>query len=219
MGHYTSHAGVELKLTPDSDGVTFHLGGAFIAPLPPKPPVAAKDKPPPVRLITPERAANGTHADGAVRFACITGPVVQIAPDTFRVAYNRACGRGNLWSSDIWLVAYHPGDAAYKTAVQQAVLKLPRHESGKEQHIAFAPIPDQSAGATDVKLRLESDAGLPVFAYVREGPAEIVGDTLHVTAIPVRAKRPVAVTVVAWQMGDANTKAARPVERTFMVGR
>ena len=56
--------------------------------------------------------------------------------------------------------------------------------------------------------------------YVREGPAEVDGDTLRMTAIPPRAKFPVRVTVVAWQFGRATEpmlKAAASVERTFLI--
>jgi hypothetical protein len=56
--------------------------------------------------------------------------------------------------------------------------------------------------------------------FVREGPAEITGDTLRFTAVPPRAKFPLAVTVVAWELGRATEprrQAATPVERTFFL--
>ena len=59
---------------------------------------------------------------------------------------------------------------------------------------------------------------MPVSYYVREGPAEIDGDTLRFTALPPRAKFPVKVTVVAWHFGHAaepSLKAAAAVERIF----
>jgi hypothetical protein len=61
-----------------------------------------------------------------------------------------------------------------------------------------------------------------VLFYVREGPAEIEGNTLRFTAIPPRAKFPLRVAVVAWQLGrdvpPASSDAA-PVERTFAIVR
>jgi hypothetical protein len=55
---------------------------------------------------------------------------------------------------------------------------------------------------------------------VREGPAEVDGDTLKFTAIPPKAKFPVKVTVVAWQHGrssEPKLKTAEPVAREFLI--
>lgn len=218
----TSHAGVELKFEPGDDGVTFQLGAEFIAPLPPKPPLAAKDKPPPPSVITPIPAASGMHAAGEVRIERITGPVAQLGAQTFRVALNRASALGGPFGGDIWLYAWHPGDAHYKSAVQQAVLKLPQTRVGAEQTITFDPVADQQVGVTSLSLRATSSAGsaAKVYFYVREGPAEVDGDTLRFTGIPPRAKLPLSVTVIAWQLGRATEpklKAAAPVERTFLI--
>ena len=70
------------------------------------------------------------------------------------------------------------------------------------------------------KLRATSDAGAPVYYYVREGPAEVEGDTLRFTKLPPRAKFPVRVTVVAWQYGrslEPKLQSAAPVEQSFFV--
>jgi hypothetical protein len=67
---------------------------------------------------------------------------------------------------------------------------------------------------------LDTVPDVPVHYYVREGPAEIEGDTLKFTAIPPRAKYPVKVTVIAWQWGrsiEPKLKTAEPVERTFNI--
>ena len=214
----TSHAGVELRFLPLADGITFRLGADFIAPLPPKPPVAAKDAPPPPSVVTPVAAAPGTHAIGTVRVSRITGPVARVDDSTFRVALNRTASTNDRRGAAIWLLAEHSGDATYKSAVQQATMRLPGNTTGTEQRIAFPEIPDQKAGAQTLKLAAVSDAGVPVSYYVREGPAEIDGDTLRFTALPPRAKFPVKVTVVAWHFGHAaepSLKAAAAVERIF----
>ena len=77
----TSHAGVELKFHPLDDGITFRLTADFIAPLPLKLPIAAKDKPPPPTIVTPTAAAPGAHAVGAVLVSRITGPVARVDGD------------------------------------------------------------------------------------------------------------------------------------------
>ncbi len=220
----TSHAGVELKFLPREDGVTFQLTGEFIVPLPPRPPVAAKDKPPAPVVITPSAASGGTHALGAVHVSRITGPVTQVDANTFRVQFNRAASPTDKRAQDIWLLASHPGDAQYKSAVQQAVLKFPRNTQGEPQHITFPEIPDQKIGAKSLTLAATSSAGADakVYFYVREGPAEIDGDTLRFTAIPPRAKLPIKVTVVAWQFGRATQpeiQAADPIVKTMLLSK
>jgi hypothetical protein len=84
-------------------------------------------------------------------------------------------------------------------------------------------IPDQKAGTSmpPVKLAARSSAKIPVYYYVREGPAEVDdAGTLTFTPVPPRSKYPVSVTVVAWQWGrsiDPLIQSAKPVERTFTI--
>jgi hypothetical protein len=224
----SSHAGVELKFAPLDDGITFHVSGTFIDPLPAKPPVAAKDAPPPTVIVSPHFAPADTHAAGDVEISRIYGPVAKLDANTFRVALDRAASANDRRTSDIWLLASHPGDARYKSAVQQAVIHLPRNTTGGDQTIDFPAIPAQSekllhaAASASLKLAARSSAGVPVCYYVREGPAEIEGNTLRFTAIPSRAKFPITITVVACQAGrstEPKLKAATPVEQSFRIER
>ena len=98
-------------------------------------------------------------------------------------------------------------------------MTLPSNTSGKPQTITFPAIGDVSADAWEVGLAATSDAGLRVRYFVREGPAEVEGATLKLTAIPPRAKFPVKVTVVAWQLGNREFNAATPVEHTILLAR
>lgn len=216
----TSHTGVELKFLPDADGLTFRLNADFVAPLPPKPPVAAKDKPPPVQTVEPTPATPGSHATDAVRVTPIVGPVEQLAPDTFRVAFNRTASTTDARDHDIWLLASHPGDGEFKGAVQQALLRVPHFTAGAPQTITSPPIENQPSGTATVPLHATSDAGVPVGYFVREGPAFVRDGVLHLTPLPPRAKLPMKITVVAWQLGrgvEPRLLAASPVERTFEV--
>ena len=89
---------------------------------------------------------------------------------------------------------------------------------GPPQQITFDAPSAVRVGTATVKLSATSDSKLPVGFYVREGPAEVNGDTLKLTTLPPRAKFPVKVTVVAWQFGratDPKIQSAEPVERTF----
>ena len=111
-------------------------------------------------------------------------------------------------------------DAKDPRAVQQAVIPIPKNAQGRDQVIDFPPIADQVAGAGAVRLTASSSAGLPVRYYVREGPAEVVGDQIKLLPIPPRAKFPVKVTVIAWQWGRAaepKVKTAELVERSFFI--
>lgn len=216
----TTHTGVELTFPAESEGLTFRLSGDFITPLPPRPPIAAKDKPPPPTKTMPTPASPGMHAVGVVSISPITGPVEQIAPNTFRVAFSRIFPPTEKHGQDIWLLASHPGDSEYKGGVQQALLRLPRFTEGTPQTITFPAIADQPLGTPTVALTAVSDAGAPVGYYVREGPAYVREGVLHLTPLPPRAKLPVKVTVVAWQLGRATEpklQAAPPVERTFLL--
>ena len=77
-----------------------------------------------------------------------------------------------------------------------------------------------TVGPPSATLNGTSSSGLPLYYYVREGPACIEGNTLRFTPIPPRAKFPVKVPVVAWQWGrpiDPKIKSATPVERTILI--
>ena len=93
-------------------------------------------------------------------------------------------------------------------------------KAGKPQKITFDAIPNQKVGVKEIKLHATSDSGMPVRFFVKVGPAEIHGDRLVFTPIPLRAKMPVTVTVGAWQWGRSTEPAvqtAEIVERDFQI--
>lgn len=154
----------------------------------------------------------------------ICGPVVKINDTTFKVAFYRIGFNNPKRSNDIWLMASQQGDQVYKSAVQQADMRIPiTNTAGREQKITFPPITDQQEGVKVVKLNAFSDADVPVEYYVKDGPAEIKNRMLYLTKIPPRSKFPLKVTVVAWQYGynnaDRKIKSAIPVERNFLIRR
>ena len=198
---------VTLHFIPmNDDGISFRLAATFLD--------AVTDLPNHTRWARQPVGTPLGHASGGgpILFTRITGPIAQTGADTFAIHLDRLSSTMDRRKTDIWLYASHPGDGEYKSMVQQAMMRLAPNTVGAEQHLTFAPIPDQRAGvgvgAADLKplkLTATSDAGMPVYYYVREGPAEIEGHgegaVLKFTAIPVRAKFPLAVTVVAWQWG------------------
>ncbi|MEI7912510.1 MAG: hypothetical protein WCK77_23020 [Verrucomicrobiota bacterium] len=209
-----THLQVQLKFAPQADGITFKLGGGF------------HDVVPPIstRLAgwaqLPVNAPIGHAQPGPLAIDPICGPVRKVSADTFAFQLQKeTLLRTNAERYEIDFALTQPGDAEYKPAVQQAQMFVPaRCTLGTGQHIAFPEIPDQKVGAESVKLQAVSDAGVPVGYLVREGPAEVSGDTLSFTRIPPRAKFPVKVTVVAWQHGlPDKLKTAEPVARTFQL--
>ncbi len=202
------------RFLPEADGLTFHLTTAFLNSVPKESSKAT--------LWTGLYAnARLTHATkgGPITLSRIVGPFVQTTPDTFRLRFGRAEYTENHRNHDLWLVAAHPGDAHHKSIVQQVMVHVAPTRDGADQHLTFPAIPDQPAGtATSLRLTATSDAGLPVSYYVREGPAEIDGDTLRFTPVPPRSKYPIEITVCAWQFGrpvDPKVNTAARVERTF----
>jgi hypothetical protein len=211
-----THQQVNLKFEPQADGVTFQLQATFLDSVP------GGSKNPARWAQLPVGSPLGHPTSGGpVKISRISGPVEQLSADTFAVRFNRSSIPADRRAGDIWLLAEHPGDTKYKSAVQQALLKIPlQNKDGAEQHITFPKIFDAKAGTKTLRLNATSDAGATVYYYVREGPAEIDGDTLHFIKIPPRAKFPVKVTVVAWQYGrvdEPKLKSAEPVERTFYI--
>ena len=151
----------------------------------------------------------------------IVGPAEQVGPNTFKVALDRQYSPHEARSQEVWFYASNPGDAHYKSAVQQALLRLPLFTAGAAQAIDFPAIADQKLGAKSVALSAKSSAGAAVGYYVREGPAYVRDGVLYFTALPPRAKLPVKVTVVAWQFGRGTAPklaAAEPVARTLLLG-
>jgi hypothetical protein len=209
-----THQQVTLKFLPVDDGSTFKLTGAFLDTVPPGRPEGWTG-------LTAGSPVSHAAGGGPVVINRICGPVEKLSDDTFAIRFYRMGMNNAKRSSDIWLVATHPGDEQYRRAAQQSELRFPlQNKDGADQTISFPEIPNQQAGATSLKLNATSSAGAAIHYYVLSGPAEIEGDTLRITSVPPRSKWPVKVTVVAWQWGrsiEPKLKTATPVERTFFI--
>lgn len=212
-----AHQQFNLKFMPEADGITFKVHTAFYDTVPggsPRPAGWA-------HMAVGTKIGHSTNG-GPIKLDRITGPFVKLNDSTFRVQPQMG-----FWefphSYELWFSATHPGDQEYKCAVQQALMPLPvKNTKGAEQHITFSAISDQYPGKKGIKLQAISDAKVLVGFYVLEGPAEIEGDHLNITTIPVRSKFPVKVTVVAWQYGNSNEpklQTAIPVERSFLINK
>jgi len=211
-----THQQVNLNFAPQNDGVTFHLQACFLDAVP-----GGSKNPSKWTGLSAGSPLGHATGGGSVKISRISGPVEQLSADTFAVRFNRSSIPADRRMGDIWLLASQPGDAHFKSAVQQALLKIPlKLQDGMEQHITFPEIADVKEGIQKIKLHATSDAGVPVYFYVREGPAEVDGDTLHLTTIPPRAIFPIKVTIVAWQYGrsvEPKLKSAELVVQTFQI--
>jgi hypothetical protein len=209
-----THLQLTPKFEPETDGITFKLAGAFYDSVP------SGSTRLPGWTQQPTNTPLGHANSGAISVDPISGPIKKVSADTFAVDFKReTLLTTNARSYELVFAATHPGDAEYKSAVQQGHLFVPaKITQGAEQHITFPEIPDVKAGTKSLTLNATSDANVPVHYFVREGPAEIDGDMLKFTKVPPRAKFPVKITVVAWQYGCATErkiKSAEPVSRTF----
>ncbi|WP_321345265.1 hypothetical protein [uncultured Draconibacterium sp.] len=196
-----SHAGVVGKFRPEADNPTFYLKAVLVDTL--------------------HAALSNVYAEGRPLIDRICGPVKKVNDTTFTVRFYRMGLNNTKRTGDIWLLAHHSGDENYKSAVQQFNMRIPfRLEEGEEQNIDFGEITDQTQGAKSVSLHAKSSSGLPVYFYVKEGPAVVEDGKLVFTKIPPRSKYPVKVTVVAWQYGkmtEPKVQSAEPVEQSFMI--
>jgi hypothetical protein len=210
------HLQVDLKFEPEADGVTFKVSGAFYDQVPGGSPRL------PGWAGLPVGSPLGHSRLGEISIDPICGPFEKIAPDTFRVCFQKETMQAaNARTYELVFAASHPGDGEYKPAVQQAHMFIPaRNTEGAEQHLVFPEIPRQKAGTKSVALHATADSGRAVYYFVREGPAEVTDGLLQLTPIPPRAKFPVKVTVVAWQFGSATDpkwQTAAPIARTFEI--
>lgn len=193
------HAGVTVEFLPEEDGVTFHLKAIYTDSL--------------------RTAIADGHPKKMPEITRICGPVVKENDTTFIVRFYRMGMNNPKRTGDIRLLASSDGDKNYKSAVQQLNIRIPyRNTEGRRQYILFPGIKDVKIGVKSISLRATSDCGLPVYYYVKEGPAEVQDGKLVFTKIPPRAKFPIKVTVVAWQYGKAGiVRTAEPVERSFFI--
>jgi hypothetical protein len=209
---------VDLAFLPLADGATFRLKTSYMSFVPGD--ATHNQNAARWAYLPPGSPLGHAAGGGSIELHKIVGPVIQTGMNTFRVAFNRVSSTRDGRDNDIWLWASQAGDAKYKNIVQQAHMRIPDFNQGAPQRITFPEIPGQKAGTKSLKLGAVSDSGREVYYYVREGPAEIDGDELQFTRIPPRAKFPVKVTVVAWQLGrdgDPKLKTATPVEQTFEI--
>lgn len=196
-----SHVRMSPSFQPEADGVTFHLKAVY--------------------TDTLRNEYSQEHGTRPIRMSRICGPVEVVNDTTFTVRFYRMGLDNPKRTGGICLMASVKQDHKYRSAVQQVEIRIPyRNKEGISQRIIFPKLSDVKASVKKISLNGTADSGLPVYYYVKEGPAEIKGDKLVLTKIPPRAKFPVKVTVVAWQYGrsgEPKVQTAEAVEQSFYI--
>ena len=196
-----SHVRMSPSFQPEADGVTFHLKAVY--------------------TDTLRNEYSKEHSTHPIRISRICGPVEVVNDTTFTVRFYRMGLDNPKRTGGICLMASVKQDHKYRSAVQQVEIRIPyRNKEGISQRIIFPKLSDVKASVKEISLNGTADSGLPVYYYVKEGPAEIKGDKLVLTKIPPRAKFPVKVTVVAWQYGrsgEPKVQTAEAVEQSFYI--
>ena len=196
-----SHVRMSPSFQPEADGVTFHLKAVY--------------------TDTLRNEYSKEHSTHPIRMSRICGPVEVVNDTTFTVRFYRMGLDNPKRTGGICLMASVKQDHKYRSAVQQVEIRIPyRNKEGISQRIIFPKLSDVKASVKEISLNGTADSGLPVYYYVKEGPAEIKGDKLALTKIPPRAKFPVKVTVVAWQYGcsgEPKVQTAEAVEQSFYI--
>lgn len=211
----STHLQVDPRFMPMEDGVTFNLEAAFYDTVP-----GGSPRLPNWSELPAGSPIGHSQSNEPVLIERICGPFRKLSPNTFML---QLC-RGTEVTNNNYVFTFaakHPGDSEYKAAVQQGQMTIPAIlTEGADQKITFPAYSNQKAGAKELKLNATSDASVPVYFYVLEGPAEVEGNVLRFTKIPPKAKFPVKVTVVAWQYGrssEPKLKSAKSVERSFFI--
>ena len=196
-----SHVRMFPSFQPEADGVTFHLKAVY--------------------TDTLRNEYSKEHSTRPIRMSRICGPVEVVNDTTFTVRFYRMGLDNPKRTGGICLMASVKQDHKYRSAVQQVEIRIPyRNKEGIPQRIIFPKLSDVKASVKEISLKGTADSGLPVYYYVKEGPAEIKRDKLVLTKIPPRAKFPVKVTVVAWQYGrsgEPKVQTAEAVEQSFYI--
>lgn len=194
-----SHARITATFQPESDGLTFCMNAVY--------------------TDSSRVFRSNEHSRKKIKLSRICGPVEQVNDTTFTIRFYRMGLDNPKRTPSFWLLAESEGDEEYKSTVQQFTMNIPyRITNGKEQEIVFPALEDVKSSTRKVVLNAKATSALPVYYYVKEGPAEICGNEIRLTKIPPRSKYPVRVTVVAWQYGiEGEWKSAEAVERRFLI--
>jgi hypothetical protein len=199
---YTIDAGVRFFFSKPvwvDDGMTLEVHPAWWDKVPPR---------------WPNVGEPATNGGTPIKVKTVAGILKPISDRKFRIEYDALSpategGRNTF-------MAYSDGNEEYRHCEQVGM--LPKNfgpgTKGKDNTITFPPIGNLKTTSAPVPLNATADTGLKVQYYVAEGPATVVEGKLVISEVPVRAKFPIKIRVVAWQFGslvEPLVKGATPV--------
>jgi hypothetical protein len=161
------------------------------------------------QTITFPAIANHTFGDPAITLDAA-------ASSGLLVSFSVVSGPATLTSSNVLTLngagivtvqASQPGNSSYNPA---SSTNVSFNVSRANQSIAFAPVPNHSAGDAPFALAATTSSGLPVYFNILSGPA--INSNNIVTLLGGGA-----VTAIAWQPGNSNYNAAATVQQSFAV--
>ncbi len=161
-----------------------------------------------------------THTGAPITLKLVGGPAVISGTDKVRIAFDNLAPATE--GGRVTFAAFSPASETHRYTEQVGMLQkdFKGFSKGADNTITFPPI-NGPLGSEPIPLKASSSAGLPVEFYVAYGPAEVADGKLVVSQIPVRAKKPIEVKIVAYQFGSAiepQVKTAAAVEQTLQVG-
>lgn len=183
----------------EDDGITFTVKGIMLSQMPDS-------------FITAKQPLPAVKDAPVTEWVC--GQFKPLGNNRFQVMLDRS------WPNTAnYIGVRQKGNDSLRPIFQPGGLTLPRNTQGKSQKITFTPIADVKVSKKSIALDATSDAGLPVQFYVVAGPSIIENNKLIFTPIPPKTKYPIAVTVAAWQWGNAKQgiKMAEIVKQTFYI--
>ncbi len=145
-------------------------------------------------------------------------PLVAAASSGLPVSFNVLAGPASLSNNVLRLLgagavtveASQPGNDSFNPALP---VDVSFNVAKADQAIAFASVPDKSAGDPTFALSATASSGLPVYFDIVSGPALL--NTNNVVGLLGGG----TVTVSAWQPGNSNYNAAATAQRSFNVAR
>lgn len=177
--------------------------------------------------VYPERKWNGFagkpagHSQAPILVKHAAGGVVATGPATFRMRYENVAPATVI--ERITFMAYSVGDNEYRYTEQVGMLGrwFKGFAKGQDNQITFPP-PEVLKVGGEVELKATASSGLPVEYHETHGPVVITGHKVKVAELPVNAKLPLEIKIVAWQFGsgiEPLVKTAQPVEQTLRIER
>jgi hypothetical protein len=151
-----------------------------------------------------------THAAAPILVRPIGGPLVAVGRHTFEIRFDALAPAGE--GARATFIAYSEGDAEHRYTEHVGMLQkgFAVVAPGAGQ-LAFPPIGDLRPDDPPLALAASSENGKAVRYYVAAGPAKIVNGKLTVAEVPDRARFPMTIKVVAYQVGPGPSGAQRSV--------